>query len=83
MAEAGYGAGRGLAETHTVCRCCDIVNSADAVIDGGYDFVHASHDHNPVRTIDEGCDTVAIAINIDQFAILRDGIRTHKIDIAV
>lgn len=82
MAESGHCTGRGFAETHTVCGCRDVVDSADAVVYRGYDFVHADNKYNLLRSVDQGSDTVAVTIDIDQLAVLRDGIGTHEIDIA-
>ena len=60
MAESGHCTGRGFAETHTVCGCRDVVDSADAVVYRGYDFVHADNKYNLLRSVDQGSDMLPL-----------------------
>ena len=81
MTISGGGAGSLFVQADTVCGSCDIADSVYTILHGGYELVHADDHYDLVRTVDQRCDTVAIAVDIDQFAVQSDGVCAHEINI--
>lgn len=82
MAETGRGAGCLSAQTNAVCGGGNVADSVNAVRYRGYKLVHADDQNYFVGSVDQRCNPVAVAVYIDQLALRRDGVCTHKIDIA-
>lgn len=81
VAEAGQGTRRLFIQADAVCGGSDVADSVYGIRYRGHQLVHADDHYNLIRSIDQRCDAVAVAVNIDQLTVRCDGVGTHEIDV--
>ena len=75
-------AGRAYIEALRVDGSRRIARAGDRVFGGLYDFVHAARDDDAFRAESHRCNSVAVSVDVDDFAVFRNRVRTRQIRIA-
>lgn len=81
VAEAGCCTGGLLVQADAIGGGCDVAHPFDGVFHRRHKFVHAHDHYDFIRTVDQRCDAVSVAVDVNQLPIESNGIGTHKIDI--
>ena len=48
---------------------------------GSDEFIHTGYDKNFFRPLHQAGETISVAVDIDQFPVIRDGVCTHQKDV--
>ena len=90
VANAVEAAGRVAAQARGVDGSSDAAGSCQGSLDGGSDLVHPDNVDDVVRTPGDGGDTVAASVDVDDDAVLCDGVGAgeeevdiHRIEVAL
>ena len=75
-------AGRSYVEALRVDGSRRIARAGDRVFGGLYDFVHAARDDDAFRAESHRCNSVAVSVDVDDFAVFRNRVRARQIRIA-
>lgn len=69
MTGSGCGTGKISVQTYGVRGGSHIADSGNAAFHIGDNFIHADDEDHVARALDQACDAVAVAVDVDQFAV--------------
>ena len=69
MAGPGCGTGKIPAQPYGVRRGSHIADSGNAAFHVCDDLIHADYENDMARALDQTCDAVAVAVDVDQLAV--------------